>query len=245
MQTRRRAQGVVSEDAVDFTRRATAPELMDASDLPFDRYAAVLTDLAQINGMTRAATPTLRWLARTTRGMSSFTLLDVGFGHGDMLRRIARWARAHNMHATLTGVDLNPRSEVVARAATPASDGITYCTGDAAALDVRPEIIVSSLVAHHMTDDELVEFLRWMDRTATCGWFVNDLHRHWVAWLGFRLLAVLMRWHPIVQHDGALSVRRAFTRVEWEQLLARAGIARNTVTIRWSFPFRLCVGRAK
>lgn len=232
-------------EPVNFARRATAPELMDADDLPFERYAAVLNDLAQINAMTRAAAPTLRWLARTTRGMASFTLLDVGFGHGDMLRRIARWSHARGVRATLMGVDLNPRSEVVARAATPASDGITYCTGDAAALDVRPDVIVSSLVAHHMTDDELVEFLRWMDRLATRGWFVNDLHRHRIAWLGFRLLAVVMRWHPIVQHDGALSVRRAFTRAEWEQLLARAGMARESVTIRRSFPFRLCVGCMK
>lgn len=245
VQTPPGARGIVAQDVVDFSRRATAPELMDAIDLPFDRYAAVLADLAQINSMTRAATPTLRWLSRATRGLSSFTLLDVGFGHGDMLRRIARWARAHGMDATLTGVDLNPRSEVVARAATPAGDDITYCTGDAAALALRPDVIVSSLVAHHMTDEEVVAFLRWMDRTAVRGWFVNDLHRHWVAWLGFRLLAFVMRWHPIVKHDGALSVRRAFTRAEWEQLVACAGIARDAVTIRWSFPFRLCVGRAK
>ncbi len=242
MQRSHEVNSEVPGERVDFSRRATALELMDADDLPFERYAAVLNDLSQINALTRAAVPTLQWLTRASHGMQSFALLDVGFGHGDMLRRIARWARSRGVRAELIGVDRNPRSERVARSATTDNDGISYRTGDAATLEARPDFIVSSLVAHHMTDDELVEFLQWMNTTAVRGWFINDLHRHWIAWLGFRIMAAVMRWHPIVQHDGALSVRRAFTRTEWEQLLARAGIARESVTIRWSFPFRLCVG---
>ena len=52
------------------------------------------------------------------------------------------------------------------------------------------------------------------------------------------LLALLLRWHPIVAHDGALSVRRAFTRAELEALLAAAGVQAE---IRWHFPFRWTV----
>jgi hypothetical protein len=77
-----------------------------------------------------------------------------------------------------------------------------------------------------------------MERTARVGWLINDLHRHWLAWAGFRLLAFVLRWHPIVAHDGALSVRRAFTRAELEALLAAAGVQAE---IRWHFPFRWTV----
>jgi hypothetical protein len=93
-----------------------------------------------------------------------------------------------------------------------------------------------------MRDDELVDFLRWMDHTATRGWFINDLHRHRLAWLGYRALAVLARWHPIVQHDGALSVRRAFTRADWDRLLTAAGLTQPPVSVRWHLPFRWGVG---
>jgi hypothetical protein len=41
-----------------------------------------------------------------------------------------------------------------------------------------------------------------------------------------------------VAHDGALSVRRAFTRAELEALLAAAGVQAE---IRWHFPFRWTV----
>ena len=48
--------------------------------------------------------------------MPAFRLLDVGFGHGDMLRAIARWARRRGIAVDLVGVDLNPKSEAAARA---------------------------------------------------------------------------------------------------------------------------------
>jgi SAM-dependent methyltransferase len=234
---------------VDFTRRADEPELMDADDLPAVRYASVLHDLARVNRVTRAAPPTVRWLARATEGLTHYTLLDVGFGHGDMLRRIARWARARGQHPQLIGVDLNPRSAPIAQAATDPSLPIRYYTGDAAALTAAdgtaPDFIISSLVAHHMSDPSLVEFLRWMDATARRGWFVNDLHRHPAAWYGYRALAAVMRWDPIVRHDGALSVRRAFVRADWDRLLQAAGVDAAAVRIDWSLPFRWAVGRLR
>lgn len=231
--------------AVDFSRRADLPEQMDADDLPLPVYAALLADLARVNRLTLARRPTLAWLAEATRGRDSFSLVDVGFGHGDMLREIARWAQARGLAAQLTGIDLNPRSAPVAAAATDPALGIRYLTGDAAALAGTPDFIVSSLVAHHMVDAELVGFLRWMEATAVRGWFVNDLHRHPVAWAGFRALGALLRWHPIVRHDGALSVRRAFRKSDWATRLAAADLTMPPVTLRWHIPFRLCVGRLK
>ena len=226
----------------DFGERATDAELMDADDLPAATYAALIADLARVNTITLARPPTLRWLARASKGVARFSLVDVGFGDGDMLRAIAHWAGRAGKTADLTGIDLNPRSAPVAEAASQGL-GIRFLTGDAALLAGRPDYIVSSLVAHHMTDAELVGFIGWMEATAVRGWFINDLHRHRLAWVGFRLLAGLLRWHPIVRHDGALSVRRAFVRRDWDRLLAAAGVA--DAEIRWHLPFRWGVGKLK
>lgn len=223
---------------LDFSRRADLPEVMDADGLDPATYAAVIADLARANTVTLARWPTIAWLKRQTSTRIAFTLLDIGFGHGDMLRAIARSLRGRGLHAELHGIDLNPRSAPVATAATDPALGIAWHTGRAEALDWQPDFIISSLVAHHMPDDELVAFIQWMERTARVGWLINDLHRHPIAWAGFRLLAVLFRWHPIVAHDGALSVRRAFARADWESLLVRAGVQAE---IRWHFPFRWTV----
>ena len=228
--------------AVDFARRAAEPERMDADDLAEATYAALIADLARVNTITRARPPTLAWLARATAGVDSFSLVDVGFGHGDMLRAVARWAGQAGKQVQLTGIDLNPRSAPVASAASAGLD-IAWLTGDAAALAGRPDFIISSLVAHHMSDAELIGCIGWMEATAVRGWFINDLHRHWLAWAGFRLLALLLRWHPIVRHDGALSVRRAFVRRDWDRFLAAAGV--SGASVRWHVPFRWGVGRLK
>ena len=224
--------------------RAQAEELMDADDLPADTYAAVVADLARVNVVTLAARPTLAFLDRVTRGRTALRLLDVGYGDGDMLRRIARWAARRGIAAELTGIDLNPRSEAAARAHTPPGTAITWRTGDYAELAGGGwDAIVSSLVAHHMTQAQLVAFLRFMEAEAARGWLVNDLHRHRFAHAGFPLLATLARWHPIVRHDGRLSIARAYRPAEWPPLLAAAGV--TDARVFRAFPFRLCVERLR
>ena len=162
------------------------------------------------------------------RDMPAFRLLDVGFGHGDMLRRIARWARRRGIAVDLVGVDLNPNSAAAARAATPADMPIEYRTGDYADAPTPFDFVVSSLVAHHMTDDQLVAFIRFMeDAGAARGWLINDLHRHGFAYFGFPWLARLIGAHRIVRDDGQLSIARSFRRDEWRAILADAGRARR------------------
>ena len=228
----------------DLSRRAIAQEQMDAVDLPQEEYAAVLADLARANFWTLAARPTLDFLKEATGDRKMLRLLDVGFGQGDMLRRISRWAERRGIEADLVGVDLNPGSAPAARLATPAGSDVTYITGDYGSLAGQNwDVIISSLVAHHMSETELLAFLRFMDAEAKAGWFVNDLHRHRIAYRGYPVLARLMRWHRIVRQDGTLSIARAFRPSEWRQMLRRADI--EGARVRRYFPFRLCVARIR
>jgi 2-polyprenyl-3-methyl-5-hydroxy-6-metoxy-1,4-benzoquinol methylase len=223
--------------------RTIAEELMDADDLDPETYADVVGDLAKVNVVTMAARPTLDFLARGTVGMKRFKLLDVGYGDGDMLRRIARWAARRGIEAELVGVDLNPRSKVAAKAHTPPELTIDWRTGDYADLAGQGwDFIISSLVAHHMTHEQLVAFLRFMEREAARGWLVNDLHRHGFAHKGFPILARLFGWHPIVRHDGTLSIARSYRPAEWPPILAES---RVDARVYRAFPFRLCVERLR
>ena len=221
--------------------RARTEEQMDAADLDPSVYARVLNDLARANTITMARRPTLAFLDRVVRRSGgALRILDVGFGDGDMLRRIAAWARARRQPVELVGIDLNPRSSDVAKAATPANLAIDYRTGDYQALGKEPwDVIVSSLVAHHMTHGQLIAFLRFMDAHARRGWFINDLHRHGFAYLGYPLLARLAGWHRIVREDGQLSIARSYRPHEWPPILAEARV--GAARVFRTFPFRLCV----
>ncbi|HEX9954228.1 MAG TPA: methyltransferase domain-containing protein [Allosphingosinicella sp.] len=222
--------------------RTLEEEQMDDPALPPEEYRRVLADLGRVNRWTFAARPTLGFLARATAGAKAFSLLDVGFGDGGMLRAVAAWAARRGLEAHLTGVDLNPKSEAAARAATPPGLAIDWRTGDYADLG-RFDFVVSSLVAHHMTAEQLGAFLRWMEANAARGWLINDLHRHRFAYAGYPLLARLLGVHRIVREDGQLSIARAFRPAEWRDILEEAGIDGARVVRR--FPFRLCVERLR
>jgi len=224
--------------------RASGEERMDAEDLPAEVLAAVLRDLATVNTVTLAARPTLGFLKRAVGAARSFRLLDVGFGDGDMLRRIARWARRRGIAAELVGIDLNPNSAPAARAHGDPSLPIDYRTGDYAALAGEGwDVVISSLVAHHMTCDQLVAFLRFMEAQAACGWLVNDLHRHRVAHAAYPILARAFGWHEIVREDGTLSIARSYRPAEWPPILIDAGV--TNARVYRAFPFRLCVERLR
>ena len=231
---------------MSFAARSDAAELMDTDCTDEADYARCLRDLSRVNTATLARVPTLAWLDRAVRRRApgeAVSVYDVAYGHGDMLRAVARWARRRRRPVALRGVDLNPAAAGEARAASSGL-ALDLQTGDVLATvpGSAPDYIISSLFTHHLTDAQLVDFLRWMERHATYGWFVNDLHRHPVPYHGFRLLAWAMRWHRFVRHDGPVSIARAFTRAEWERLLAEAGVPG---TIVWRFPFRLCVSRLR
>jgi 2-polyprenyl-3-methyl-5-hydroxy-6-metoxy-1,4-benzoquinol methylase len=224
-------------------QRTRDDEQMDDPSLDPKVYDEVLKGLGRVNAWTFAARPTLDFLSRATRGRTGFSLLDVGSGEGGMLRVVAQWAKKRGLAAELTGIDLNPKSEAVARAMTPADLPIAYRTGDYRDLG-RFDFVVSSLVAHHMTDDQLRDFLRWMEASTDRGWFVNDLHRRLFAYLGFPLLTTLLGVHRIVRQDGQLSIARSFRPADWAAILAEAGVE-DGVKVRRYFPYRLCVERLR
>lgn len=229
---------------MSLATRTIAEELMDADDLDAATYSAVVGDLAKVNVVTMARRPTLSFVARALGARKRFKLLDVGFGDGDMLRAIADWAKKHGIDAELVGVDLNPRSELAATAHTPPGMAIRWITGDYADLAGQGwDMVVSSLVAHHMTHAQLVAFLRFMDRESTMGWLVNDLHRHGFAHWGFPVLARMFGWHRIVRLDGTLSIARSYRPGEWPPILAEAGV--SDARVYRAFPFRLCVERLR
>jgi hypothetical protein len=174
----------------------------------------------------------------------SFRLLDVGFGDGDMLRRIARWAARRGLAAELTGIDLNARSVAAAEAMTRADVPIRYLSGDYADLAGEPfDFVISSLVAHHMSHAHLLAYVRFMDSESRVGWFVNDLHRHGFAFVSFPWLASAMGWHRIVRLDGATSIARSYRPHEWPPILAEADV--EGARVRRRFPFRLCVEKIR
>ncbi|MEX2643473.1 MAG: methyltransferase domain-containing protein [Acetobacterales bacterium] len=232
-----------------LSRRATGRERMDVEPATFEDYSTCLRDLERVNVLTFAYRPTLAFLSDMARAAPGrpLSVLDVACGRGDMLRRIDGWARRRKLSVALTGCDLDPRAVRAAREAAAGHPGISWRAEDVLAHD-RPgefDVVISSLFAHHLDDDGVAAFLRWMERNAALGWFVNDLRRHPVPYGGFWLLSRLAGWHRFVRHDGPLSIARAFSAADWRRSLREAGVPEDTARIERRFPYRLCVRRVR
>jgi 2-polyprenyl-3-methyl-5-hydroxy-6-metoxy-1,4-benzoquinol methylase len=225
------------------------PELMDGA-CSYEDFRGCLRSLEQINRWLLGYRPTLAWLERLPPALRHglrhpLRILDVGSGGGDLLRQVARWAQRRSIAVELTGIDLNPYAARAAAESTPKQLAITWLTGNA--LEYRPQkpvdIVVSSLVAHHLEDCEIVALLQWMEANAQLGWFINDLERSEWSCRMFELLEKLSTWHRFVRHDGPASFRRALRKEDWARMLTAAQVPREAVTVEHWLPARLCVGR--
>jgi 2-polyprenyl-3-methyl-5-hydroxy-6-metoxy-1,4-benzoquinol methylase len=228
---------------VNLSTRSNEPEELDQADPA--TYRLCLTELDFINRITLTHRPTLHWLDQATKDWpagATISVLDVGCGHGDLLRAIAGWAKRRGFKAILAGIDLDPRCAEIACQTTPPDMRIYYMTSDV--FDYHPacefDFVVSSQFTHHLTDDQVVRFLRWVDTNTRRGWHIADLNRNVLAYRGFEVFARLMGLHRITRSDGLTSIARSFRRSDWKCYLAAASVRAR---VDWHPSFRYCVSR--
>jgi SAM-dependent methyltransferase len=240
----------MQHNAQDFRYRAQLDELMDAP-CSREEMRACLCDLAWTNRWTLAYRPQMHWLDSLADELSRLAypirILDVACGYGDGLRRIEQWARKRGIAVELTGLELNADATVIAAEATPASSRIRWVTADVFAYEPPHPVhlVISSLFTHHLSEDNIVRFLQWMEQHAGLGWFINDLSRASIPYHFFQLFSKLARLHSFVQHDGPISIARSFVPGDWQRMCAAAGLNDQDIDIESFKPARLCVSRRK
>jgi SAM-dependent methyltransferase len=240
----------MQHSAPDFRYRSQLDELMDAP-CGREEMRACLRDLAWTNRWTLAYRPQMHWLDTLADELSALAdpicILDVACGYGDGLRRIEQWARKRGIAVELTGLELNSDASVIAAEATSTSSRIRWVTADVFAyMPPHPvHLVISSLFTHHLSEDNIVRFLQWMEQHARLGWFINDLSRAAIPYYSFQIFSKLARLHSFVQHDGPISIARSFVREDWQRMCAAAGLEDQDIDIQRFTPARLCVSRRK
>ncbi|WP_315820559.1 hypothetical protein [Paraflavitalea speifideaquila] len=147
------------------------------------------------------------------------------------------------MAVTCIGVDKNPDCIAVAQ-----EKGLPYCQWITAdykdvVFDNKPDLIFSSLFCHHFPERELTTQLQWMNHHAGLGFFINDLHRHPLAYYSIQWLTRLFSKSYLVKNDAPLSVARGFVKNDWEQLIDSAGITTFSIQWKWAFRWLIVVRR--
>jgi len=142
------------------------------------------------------------------------------------------------------GIDINKDCIDYAKENCENIPGIKFIISDyklASFQNKKPTVIFSSLFCHHMDDEQFIEMLRWCKQNSATGFFINDLHRHFLAYYSIKLLTVLFSKSYLVKNDAPLSVRRGFRREELINLLDKAGIKNYTISWKWAFRWLVLV----
>jgi SAM-dependent methyltransferase len=226
-----------------FRKRSAEKELLDRNDIPFDDIRLNMKELDVINEKLGGHNVTLQGLKMLLKKRSSkekLYITEIGCGGGDNLRIIKEYAEANKISVRLTGVDINP--ECIRYAGSlPANEGIEFIEADYLHYipAQEPDVIFSSLFCHHFSEAELVYMVKWMKENSVNGFFINDLHRHPLAYYSIKLLTSLFSKSYLVKNDAPLSVQRGFKKRDWKAIFRKAGI--ENYNIRWCWAFRWLV----
>jgi 2-polyprenyl-3-methyl-5-hydroxy-6-metoxy-1,4-benzoquinol methylase len=236
------------QTVADFSRREFAlREWMDGP-ATYAAWRAAALSLERVNRWTMGHVYAQEFLGQVLKRRKvthePLHVVDAGCGHGDGLRALGRWAAKRSVPLRLTGIDANPYAARLAkerdRREHVSAGTIAWVTGDlfAAQLARPADVVVSSLLAHHLSDEDVVRLLQWSAAQAQVAWMVCDLVRSERAAAWFARAAKWMRMDAMVQHDGAVSFRRAFTVAEWRGMVERAGVKADVRDVGWG---RVCV----
>jgi ubiquinone/menaquinone biosynthesis C-methylase UbiE len=222
---------------MDFSIRSQQPELLDRRDIPAADIAVNMQELALINRVLGGHKITLNGFRALASGLRKVTVAEIGCGGGDNLLAIQKKTNPGRVALHCIGIDLNPDCIGVARRVQwQKPPEFIACDYREVNFNTLPDIIFSSLFCHHFTDQELVDMFRWMRVHSRSGFFINDLHRHALAWYFIRWLTAFFSGSYLVKNDAPLSVLRGFKRKELKVILEKAGI--TNYTIRWKWAFR-------
>lgn len=170
-----------------------------------------------------------------TNQAKTYTLLDIGFGGGDLPIKIYRWAKKDGIRLHITAIETDRRAyEFVQHLQVPPA--ITFrnvSSTDLLKEGKKFDFVVSNHLLHHLTEGELLHLLDESKKLSAGQVLFNDIERSDPGYLLFNVLSRLIFRSSFITQDGLTSIRRSYTARE----------LRNTVPEGWKVhrivPYRL------
>jgi 2-polyprenyl-3-methyl-5-hydroxy-6-metoxy-1,4-benzoquinol methylase len=215
--------------------RSKEKEWMDlgASFYTAQEYADCLRILFRVNRMLGFFKSTIKILKQFPNDSS---LIDVGCGGGLFLLNLSKYFP----QMKLTGIDVSEAAiEIAKRQAKNNQDNPAFQLQPQMEPNLSKDsvdIVLVTLVCHHMDDEDLPGFLQNAWQAARKAVIINDLHRHVLAYSVYKMISPLLFRNRLITHDGLISIQRSFKRDELKNILKRANITHYE--IKWGFPFR-------
>jgi 2-polyprenyl-3-methyl-5-hydroxy-6-metoxy-1,4-benzoquinol methylase len=232
---------------INTTNRSTKIEIMDDLDMSGETLINSLDQLANINkwlGGNKTTIDSLKTILKTNPKDKTISIVDLGCGNGDMLRKVAHFGRKNGYKFDLLGIDANQATIDYAIQLSANFPEITYKKEDVLSKEFAThtyDIAMCTLFLHHFEDPIALDFIQTLLKNAKIGVVINDLHRHWLAYYLFKLLTSVFG-NEMTREDGLTSILKAFKRQDLDRFSKKINF-KSTITWRWAFRYQWIINK--
>jgi len=227
--------------------RTDKEELMDDFSIGGDLLRDTLDKLENINRWLGGNLMTVKALKKVLKNHpkeQELTIADIGCGHGDILRDVAKFGRKNGYKMKLIGMDANPTAIAYANELSTEFSELSFKTEDIFSEEFKNrkfDVVLATLFLHHFKEEQLVSFLGNTLKQTKIAVVVNDLHRHKLAYYLFMLLSVFIKNNMIIE-DGLTSVLRGCKRNDLVRISKKLKV-KSQVSWKWAFRFQWILRR--
>ena len=215
-------------------KRVPTTELLDHDAGTPAEIAVSLADLCRVNRWFGGVASSAALIERVVRRLraSDLSLLEIAAGSGDVPNLVAARLRRRGINVSVLLLD---------RALSHLNGSNHSVVADALALPFSDEsfdLVSSCLFAHHLSPEQLTNFVNEGLRVCRKAFLINDLIRsslHLIAvYAGYPLYR-----SRLTRHDAPASVRQAYTVEEMRNMISR--IPGTRVDIQRHYFYRMGV----
>jgi 2-polyprenyl-3-methyl-5-hydroxy-6-metoxy-1,4-benzoquinol methylase len=162
------------------------------------------------------------------------SLLDIGFGGGDIPLKLAKWAAEDGFLLHITAIDTDPRAmEYVKSLSVPSNVTFLHCSAvELLSIGGKFDLVISNHLLHHLNPDELKQLLNQSKKLSKGKVLFNDIERNDIGYGLFSLITLPFPY-SFIREDGLISIKRSYTFRELKKHIPADW------EVRRQFPFRL------
>lgn len=224
-------------------RQPDLVELMDREDCDQQKLENTYRQFSIINGLLS------NWrriyknklLPLMNDDLREYTLLDIGFGGGDIPIALSKWAIEDGVNLKITAIETDKRAfNFAASLSVSQNIDFKYCSStDLVQENLSYDFVISNHVLHHLDYPSTKTILDEAKSLAKSLVIFNDIERNDLGYTLFNFFSRPLFWNSFITMDGLTSIKRCYTKAELTE------IAPEEWKVERSFPFRLLLTHEK
>lgn len=215
---------------------------MDGPSMDLSTLEGVHRDINLVNKIFNGNRITINAIRDLVRENSrtSYKIIDMGCGDGNMLRQVALYFRKNGINGQFIGIDLNANSLKMGRELSAQFPEISFLEQNILELEpnkLNCDILLCTLTMHHFKNDQIPVFLSKFVQISQIAVIINDLHRSRPAYYFFKFFRNIILRTKVARHDGLISIKSGFHRSELEQFSKTFPWIDHYIQWKWAYRY--------